>query len=299
MSQFKAGFVGLVGMPNSGKSTLVNALIGEKVSIVTSKPQTTRRRILGITGDETFQAVFVDAPGVVGGTSELNEFLEAEYKKVISDSDVLLAVLHLDESKPERLIRILNLVRSAQKPWAVVITKKDIGTDNRIGFLKAETLNDKVPTLIVSATDNPKQTALEVLETVKSLLPDAAEPLYDNDIPTTETLRDMAAEIIREKCFEELSDELPYGLAVKIMKYEEVPNRATRITADIIVDKSSHKPMVIGKGGEKIKKIGSLARQDIEKLLDNQVYLELHVIVKEKWAKNKNIMKDLRYVIQE
>lgn len=297
---FRAGFIGLIGMPNAGKSTLVNALIGEKVSIVTSKPQTTRRRITAITGDDTYQAVFVDAPGVVRSNTGLNEFLEAEYRGVIGDSDLLLAVLSLDEKKADNIVRIIKLVRESGKPWAVVITKEDLGSTERIGYIKAEMLQDpNIPIVVVSATKDPKQATALVLEMIKPLLPEAEGPLYDQDLPTTENLRDMAGEIVREKCFEALSEEIPYGLGVKVQSFTETEGRPTVIVADIIVDKSSHKPIVIGRGGEKIKAIGTRARQDIEKLIDSKVFLEVHVVVKEQWAKNHGIMRDLGYVIQK
>ncbi len=297
---FKAGFVGLIGMPNAGKSTLVNALIGEKISIVTTKPQTTRRRVMGITGDKTFQAVFVDAPGVVKSSSGLNEFLEAEYRGVIGDSDLILAVLSVDEKRAENIVRIIKLVRESGKPWAAIVTKSDLGSPERIGYIKAEMLQTPdVPVIVVSALDDPKEATQLVLELVKQMLPEAPAPLFDQDIPTTENIRDMAGEIVREKCFEALSEEIPYGLGVKIQSFSENAGRATHIMADIIVDKASHKPMVIGKGGEKIKAIGTRARQDIEKLIDSKVFLEVHVVVKEKWAKNHGIMRDLGYVIQK
>src|SRR5690606_38224872 len=156
------------------------------------------------------------------------------------------------------IMRILSIVRESKKPWAVVITKSDLGMPERIGYIKAEMLqNPDIPVLVVSATENPKEAAELVLETVKKMLPENPTPLYDPEFPTTENLRDMAAEIVREKCFEELSEEIPYGLGVKIQSFQEREGRPTHIVADIIVDKPSHKPIVIGRKGEKIKAIGT------------------------------------------
>lgn len=296
---YRAGFVGLVGMPNAGKSTLVNALVGEKVAIVTPKPQTTRKRMLGIVAKDDFQAIFVDAPGVTRSTSGLNDFLQAEWRAVIEDSDFLLAILNLDEKGPEPLVGILELVRRSGKPWAAVITKNDLGTADRVGFLKAELLKDDVPLVITSAKENPEEATKEVLAVVSQSLPEAEGPLFDTDLITTSNLRDMTAEIIREKCFLALGEEIPYGLGIKIQAFNERQGRPTEIIADIIVDKDSHKPMVIGSGGKKIKSIGTAAREDIERLLDARVYLELHVVVKEKWTRSPNVLKDLGYVKYE
>lgn len=296
---YRAGFVGLVGMPNAGKSTLVNILVGEKVAIVTPKPQTTRKRMLGIVAKDDYQAIFVDAPGVTRSTSGLNDFLQTEWRSVIEDSDFLLAILNLDEKGPEPLVGILELVRRSGKPWAAVITKYDLGTDDRVGFLKAELLKDNVPIVITSSKENPEAAAKDVLELIAQSLPEADGPLFDPELITTSNLRDMTAEIIREKCFLELGEEIPYGLGIKIQAFNERQGRPTEIIADIIVDKESHKPMVIGSGGRKIKAIGTAARGDIERLIGSRVYLELHVVVKEKWTRSPNVLKDLGYVKHE
>jgi GTP-binding protein Era len=178
-----------------------------------------------------------------------------------------------------------------------VITKEDLGSPERIGYIKAEMLQAPgTPLEVVSVLKNKKEAVLTVLNMVKGLLPEANGPMFDPEIPTTENIRDMAGEIVREKCFEELSEEIPYGLGVKIQSFKENEGKATHIIADIIVDKPSHKPIVIGRKGDKIKAIGTRARQDIEKLIDSKVFLEVHVVVKEKWTKNKSIMKDLGYV---
>ncbi len=212
---------------------------------------------------------------------------------------MLLAILNLDEKKPEPLVGILDLVRKSGKPWAAVITKSDLATVDRIGFLRAELLPDNVPIVEVCATKNPKEALELVMSMVRAMLPESQGPLFDVDILTTENVREMAAEIIREKCFEELGEEIPYGLGIKIQSFKEVAGRMTEILADIVVDKASHKPIVVGKGGAKIKTIGMKARLDIEKLLDNRVFLETHVVVKEKWTRSPSLMKEMGYVVQE
>lgn len=295
----KAGFVGLIGLPNAGKSTLVNTLVGQKISIVTPKPQTTRKRLLGITGDDSYQAIFVDSPGMVESDKGLNEFIQKECARVIGESDILLAVINLDERHPENLNKILNVCRESGKPWSVVMTKADLATENRIGYIRAETLNDGVSVEVVSAIDEPVETCEKIKVLMQALLPEADGPLFDPDLLTTENLREMVGEIVREKCFEELGDEIPYGLGVKVQAFDESRPHIVDVKADIVVDKASHKPMVIGAGGSKIKRIGEKARMDIEKLLENRVFLQLHVVVKDKWTRSPSHMKEMGYVQAE
>lgn len=294
----KAGFVGMIGLPNAGKSTLVNTLVGEKISIVTPKPQTTRKRLLGISGDDSYQAIFVDSPGMIESGKGLNEFIKKECARVIEESDVLLAVLNLDERHPANLTRILDVCRGAGKPWAVVMTKSDLATENRVGFIRAETLNDGVIVEVVSATTDPKGTCAKIKAIMEKVLPDAPAPLFDPELLTTENLREMAGEIVREKCFEELGDEIPYGLGVKVQLFNEERSHIVEIKADIVVDKASHKPMVIGSAGSKIKRIGEKARIDIERMLEKKVFLQLHVVVKDKWTRSPSQMKEMGYVVQ-
>jgi len=250
---FKAGFLGLIGQPNAGKSSLLNFLVKEKVSIVTSKPQTTRRRIMGVWTADEGQIVFVDAPGLVKSTSGLNNFLEREAHDVIRSSDAVIAVLSLDEATAERNEEILDLVAKSKKPWIGIVTKTD--------------------------------------------LKDMEHPLYDSEMYTTENVRDLAEEIIREKCFESLNYEVPYQIAVQIRKFDEEAQPCPKIYADIMVSKDSHKPIVIGKGAENIKKIGQLSRKEIEALMGEKIFLDLKVTVKENWFENKQTLKELKYVV--
>ena len=296
---FKAGFLGLIGQPNAGKSTLLNLLVEEKVSIVTPKPQTTRRRVLGIMNSPEAQVVLVDAPGVVKSKTGLNAFLEREAQDVIKDSDCLCAVLNLDEDRKENLDQIIELVRASGKPWFAVITKVDL-TDklHRLDRLRQE-LRDQFPknrVLEVSKTweKDAKEFREEFLSEVKRNLPSSPAPLYDIELFTPHTIREMACEIIREKCFEELHHEIPYNLAVRISKFEEGQG-ITKIFAEIVVAKEGHKPIVIGKGASLIKKIGMKARLELEKLTQEKIYLNLDVAVRDEWFTNPRLMKELGY----
>lgn len=293
---YKAGFVAMLGIPNAGKSTLTNCLIGEKVSIVTSKPQTTRRRIKGIMTTKEFQAILVDAPGYIQNTAGLNQFLVNELNDILLGADVVLAILNLDARSPEPLEQIIEIAKNTGKPWAAVITKSDLGMGHRVHTLKAKLENMNIPYIQVSTVDSPAETKEEVSVLLKKLLPESPAPLYVDDIYTTEKVRDIAAEMIREKCFQLLFEEIPYQLAVQIRAFEE-GKTLTKIHADIIVEKENHKKIVIGHGASTLKKIGMQSREQIEKLLEQKVYLELHVKAKQKWFKDPMAMKELGYVL--
>lgn len=298
--EFKAGFVGLIGLPNAGKSTLLNVLVQEKLSIVTPKPQTTRRRILGIETFTSAQVIIVDAPGVIEASRGLNAFLEKEAQDVMGESDVLVAVLNIDEEKKENLEKIIQMVSKANKPWFYVITKVDlVHFIHRKEQLKAE-LREKFPQVKGLEFSNQWGRDLEefradFFSTAIAELPQMPGPLYDPEIYTPHSTREIVAEIIREKCFELLSHELPYQIAIRIRSFEE-QEKIVKIDADILVGKENHKAMVIGARGSKIKEIGSLARADIERLLGQPCFLKLTVVVRDNWMENRLIMKELGYV---
>lgn len=294
---YRSGFVGLIGLPNAGKSTLANTLIGEKVSIVTAKPQTTRQRVLGIRTDESSQILFVDAPGVVKSTSGLNNFLGAEYQSVMADSDVLIAVLNIDCSRMEDLMSIAETCHTQGKPWLVVITKSDFEKPQRVAILREQLQKFSVPVVAVSALHQKEAARELVLPLVKGLLPLSLSPLYDPDIYTSQTLREMVSEIVREKAFELLHQEVPYGLAVQILKFDEDTGPVVKIYANILVNKEGHRAIVVGAGGSQLKQIGQAARREIEVLTERQVYLDLHVVVKKNWAKNSMMLEELGYVV--
>lgn len=296
MKEYKSGFVGLIGHPNSGKSFLLNTVVGEKVSIVTEKPQTTRQKIEGIVTNDQIQAIFVDAPGKVDSTSGINPFLKYEFENVIKESDTLLAVLNIDHESYDALMDIVNLVSQQGKPWGIVVTKSDLTEMwHRIEILKKDLEGYNVPILVVSALAEPKYTQEQMLSLVKDLLPDSAAPLFQSEIYTTQSLRDLAKEVIREKCFLNLKQELPYQTAIRMNKYEENESGVDRIFAEIIISKKRHQPMVLGERGRLIKKIGMESRTELEKIIGKKLYLDLHVIVRENWMKNKGLLRELGY----
>lgn len=293
---YHAGFVGLIGLPNSGKSTLMNALVGEKVSIVTSKPQTTRRRVMGVVSEKDHQIVFVDAPGVVRARAGLNFFLREEAQDVIGQSDFLIAVLNIDEKSADALDEIVEMVRASGKPWMAVINKTDLPMLHRPQILRDRLEKHGVPVIGGSALHGAKDLRDSILERIVAKLPPSPGPLYDEELYTLSSVRDLCAEIIREKCFESLHQEVPFGLAVKIVRFEEEESPLITINAEILVSKENHRPIVIGKEGASLKQIGTDARKEMEKLTGRRVFLDLKVVSRRNWMKNPGLMRDLGYV---
>ena len=293
---YRAGFVGLIGLPNSGKSTLMNALVGEKISIVSAKPQTTRRRVLGVLSETNFQAVFVDAPGVVTTSSGLNAFLRDEALDVIGQSDVLIAVLNIDETDFTHLEEIVTMVRESGKPWIALVNKTDLPQLHRPQILRERLVSNGAVVIQGSALTAPEALRASVLEKVVALMPECAAPLYDVELFTLSTTREITTEIIREKCFEALHQEVPYGLAVRVLLFDET-DPILKIHAEVYVAKENHRPIVIGANAQTLKKIGTDSRKEIEKLTGQRTFLDLKVVHKRNWQRNPGVMKDLGYVV--
>lgn len=298
---YKAGFLGLIGQPNAGKSTLMNFLVDQKVSIVSAKPQTTRRRILGIWSTDQGQIVFVDAPGVLKAQKGLNGFLEQEAQDVMRSSDALIAVISVDEQKPDDAQQVIDMVAASGKPWIGVITKTDIEEKvHRVLILKRmiEEKGVKAFSMSVNTSKGDTEEREALLIEFLELMPESPAPLYDTELFTNENVREMATEIIREKCFEFLHQEIPYNLAVRIIKFDEESASVPKIHAEIMVSREGHKGIVVGKGASVIKQIGMESRKEIEKLMDQKIFLDLNVAVKEDWYQNKRMMKELGYATE-
>ena len=311
-NQFTCGFVGIIGQPNAGKSSLMNALVKEKVSIVTDKPQTTRRRILGIVSIEKAdvkfggidaQVVFVDAPGVLKATEGLNAFLAKEAEDVIEQSDVLMIVISVDTKEKEQAERIIAMAVESKKPWFAVITKVDMSAlQRRVQTLKDLCAQHKACMGVIEFSTTWREDAemarTEILKLAMSKLPQSQKPLYDVELFTPHTMKEMVTEIVREQCFEVLHHEIPYNIAVRVQKFDESNPEMPKIYAEILVSRESHKPIVVGKAGAIIKDIGMRSRKSIEKMMDQKVFLSLEVSVRDNWSENKNIMKELGYVVE-
>jgi len=289
----KSGFIAVLGLPNAGKSTLTNALVGEKVSIVSWRPQTTRDKIIGIVNDEDSQIVLIDTPGIHEGKSKLAAFMADEVTSARSGSDGALYVLdgsRILEKQTFEFIRSL----AATTPTVVVVNKMDIA-DKALAMQTVARLSEIKGIEIVPISAAKKENLDELLAVVKKMLKDDV-PYYPEDMYTDKPLRFMAAEIVREKALKFLLAEIPHGIGVEVRKFETGEDGVTRIEADVICEKETHKPIIIGKGGATLKRISVAARKELESLVDGQVYLRLFVKVKSGWQDDGNVLNLLGYV---
>ncbi|MBN8440443.1 MAG: GTPase Era [Thauera sp.] len=290
---FRCGFVAIVGRPNVGKSTLLNRLIGQKISIVSSKAQTTRHRVTGILTNDDAQFVFVDTPGFqTHHRNALNRTMNRTVSQVLADVDLVFFVIEAGRfGEDDR--KVLEVI-PADARVVLVINKVDLLKDKArlLPFIdEVRALRDFVEIVPLSAERGRNVEALVTAAT--PLLPEG-DAMYGEDEVTDRSERFLAAEFLREKLFRLLGDELPYGIAVEIEKFE-VEGNLRRVFAAVIVDKPGHKGIVIGKGGEKLKRISSEARVELEKLFDGKVYLEVWVKVKSGWTDDERALKSLGY----
>ena len=297
---FKCGLVALIGPANAGKSSLLNAYIGQKVAIVTPKPQTTRNRISGILTDDETQVVFFDTPGIHKKRGAMNRFLLQSALNALTGADAI--VLVLDSSmyiqKPHLLDKDLSLLKShvlkANRPILIAANKTDLIRDKKTLLPFFERLQEFFPDAELFPISCRSEDGLEpLLAKIKSLLP-LSPPLYPEDQISTAPLRFMASEIVREKLFLNLRQELPYSTTVIIESWDEESQPGkVRINALIYLARKSHKSIVIGKGGRNLKQIGTDARQEIQELLEMPVHLELWVKVKESWTENEPFLRSI------
>ena len=292
--KFRSGFIGFVGLPNAGKSCLINAIVGEKVGIVTPKPQTTRQRVVGVYSDHEAQILCVDTPGWVNLDLGINKLLKEEVKAVVRDSDALVAVLHVDAKSFQELQAVVTWVQSHSCSWCIVINKADLAQKHRVALLRESLSHLGVPIVSTSATRWASDLPETLIPVLKDLVPEG-DPLYGNDIYTTQTVRQGCSEVIREKCFEFLHQEIPYGMAVRVVDFSV--SRNLNISAELIVSKESHRPIVIGRRGQTLKRIGQSARKEMEKIVGKKIFLNLHVKVQPCWMKEKKFLKELGYVV--
>ncbi|MGS0893446.1 GTPase Era [Burkholderia stagnalis] len=282
---FRCGMIAIVGRPNVGKSTLMNALVGQKISITSRKAQTTRHRITGINTFDDAQFVFVDTPGFqTRHSTALNRSLNRAVTSTLTSVDLILFVIEAGRFGPDDQ-KVLDLIPPGA-PTLLIANKIDRVSDKETLFpfmQKMSALREFVELVPLAATQ--PEHIKRLLDTIKPYLPEG-EPIYGEDELTDRSSRFLAAEILREKVFRWTGDELPYTSTVVIDKFEE-EGRLKRIFATILVERDSHKAMVIGKKGEKLKQISTEARMDMERLFDGPVYLETFVKVKSGWADNE------------
>jgi len=286
---YKSGYVGVIGKTNSGKSTLVNAMVGQKVSIVSPKKQTTRDNILGILTKDNYQLVFIDTPGIHKTKNNLDKSMMKNVRTAISSVDVVLYVL--DASKNLSTEEFDYIKKLTDLPLIVGISKVDISSQEKVFKIISKLSEIKEISAIVPFSSLKNSNLNIILEEILNTLPEEKEKnfFFEEEMYTDKSIRFLVAEIIREKALYLLNEELPYGVAIEITKFNENQN-LIEIDADFICEKESHKNIIIGKGGSMMKEIGSLARQEIEKLVDKKVMLKIWVKVNHNWRQNKNFM---------
>jgi GTP-binding protein Era len=291
MSEFKCGLIAIVGRPNVGKSTLLNRIVGQKVSITSRKAQTTRHRVMGIHTTDEAQFVFVDTPGFqTRYTGTMNRAMNKRVRETLSDTDVVMMLVEAGRLKNEDR-QVMELLPK-DRPLILVVNKIDYAKDRAalMAYLQ-DVAAAHAFTEIVPVSAKQGSNLEELLKVLQAHLPENP-PLFGEDDITDQTERQLAAELIREKVFRLCGEEIPYAVAVTIDKFEE-EGKLRRIFATILVDRDSHKAIVIGKGGEKLKTISTQARLDMERAFDSKVYLEVWLKVKGGWADDVRILKSL------
>ena len=290
---YRAGFVAIGGRTNVGKSTLVNQIVGQKVSIVTPRPQTTRRRVIGIRTDADAQLILIDMPGIHESRRQLNRRMVDTARRCLSEGEVIAAVIEARAELEEHDRLFLAEVSGLGRPVVVAINKID-----RVRRASLLPLTDQVHQFLPSAEIVPVSALTgenvdELIRVVKARLPEST-PLMPAEEYTDQSERGLSEEIIREKLFIAMRQEIPFSTAVTVENFSDEPaHRLSRISAVIIVERDSHKGMVIGAGGRMLKEIGTQARLELEELLERRIFLELHVKVEKGWTGDPRKLKEL------
>lgn len=291
--QYRSGFAAIVGRPNVGKSTLMNRLIGQKIAITSAKPQTTRNRIQTVYTSDEGQIVFLDTPGIHEARNKLGDYMVNVAMGTLSDVDVVLWLVEASTYVGKTDKKIASKLKNCKTPIILVINKSDtVKREEMFGIIDAyKDLCDFAEVIPLSALKGENTDALIPL--ILKYLP-YGEPFYDEDTITDQPLRQIAAEMIREKALKCLDDEIPHGIAVTIERMQ-FTDTIVNIDAVIICERDSHKGIIIGKGGAMLKKIGSAARYEIERMLEEQVNLKLWVKVKKDWRDSDFLLKNFGY----
>ncbi|GGN14819.1 GTPase Era [Dyadobacter beijingensis] len=291
----RAGFVSIIGKPNVGKSTLMNVLVGERMSIITSKAQTTRHRIIGILNgkheDIPFQLVYSDTPGVIKPSYKLHDSMMTFVKGSLEDADVVLFVVEIGEKAAEH--EVLPLLKRTESPVVLVLNKIDLSNEEEVKQKMEEWENEIHPDAIIPISALEKANIGTLFDAVVSRLP-FHPPYFDEDELTDKPERFFASEIIREKIFLNYRQEIPYSSEVVITEFKDKDDIIV-IRAEILVERKSQKGIIIGEKGEMLKKVGTQARQDLEDFFGKKVFLEQHVKVEPDWRSKENKLRQLGY----
>lgn len=289
----KSGIVAVVGRANAGKSTLINVLVGEKVAIVSPKPQTTRDRILGILNTDDYQIAFVDTPGIYKADNLLNSFMQKTTSDSVDDVDLVLFILDGHEGISEQDKKILKKYTALSVPTVLVLTKIDIMTESLLVSELKELSEENIEIVPVSARKG--RNVKELLKVIADKLPEG-EKLFSEDMISDRSEKFMISELMREKILLKFDKEIPHGVAIIVNEFALSENKKTyRISLDIVCEKPNHKAILIGKGGNAIKEVSSFARADMEKFLGKKVFLTTYVKVKEDWRNSAGLMKEYGY----
>lgn len=290
---FRCGYVSILGRPNVGKSTLLNKLVGQKISIVSPKPQTTRNIVTGIFNQKDLQVIFLDTPGIHKSKNSLDKYMEKSIQKSLEGIDLILYMLDGTKRFFQEDIDDIKAFCAGQTPVVVLVSKIDDTTFEKL-YPELAKLNSlqNVQEIIPFSSFNGKNLDI-IKETIKKFMP-VGPAMYPVDTITDVSERFIASEIVREKALWLLQQEIPHGIAVEIEKFEQ-KNKITKISATIYCEKDNHKKIIIGNAGSTLKKIGEESRKDIERMLNQKVFLELWVKVKERWRDSDILSSNLGY----
>ena len=289
----KSGFVAVIGRANAGKSTLINALVKEKVSIVSPKPQTTRDRILGILTEKDYQIAFIDTPGIYKADNLLNSVMQKTANDSVKDVDLVLFVLDAHDGLSEADKNLIEKFSKTETPFVLALTKIDIMPESLLISEVIELAEYGVEIVPVSARKNKNLS--ELINVILTKLP-TGEKLFSEDIISDRSVKFMIAELMREKILLKFEKEIPHGVAIIINKIEKRKDKnITDISLDIVCEKPNHKAILIGKGGKAIKEVSTFARESMEKFLETKVFLTTYIKVKEDWRNSAFLMKEYGY----